>query len=148
MLLKMNVFTKLLPCPKLLQLLFALNCTLKTASFLLHPRSCSSSTASCYYSSPTRICFQSRSTTLPSAPLITSHQRTKPGGSAKILPTTRGNKKIRSILFHSGTVVLVPAVAATSTVSNALITFRNNLTNTKLTLWKDSNYILAAIVSH
>jgi hypothetical protein len=67
--LKMNSFTKLLLCPKVLQLLLALNCSLKTASFLLHPTSCSSSTANCcYYSSPVRICFQSRSTTLPSAP--------------------------------------------------------------------------------
>lgn len=144
----MDVSTKLLPCPKLMQLLFAFNCILKTSSFLLlHPTCSSSSTASYYYSSPDRIYFQSRSTTLPSAPLIIPYPRTKSGGSGKLLPTIRGNKKIRSILFHSGTIVSVPAVAA-STISNALITLRNNLTNTKLTLWKDNNYILAAIVSH
>jgi hypothetical protein len=146
----MNILsTKLLPCPKIVHLLFALNCILKTSSFLIHPTSTSSrNTASDHYSSPVRICFQSSSTTPTSNSLITPHQRTTHGGSEGIGYITRGNKKIRATRFLSGTLNSVTATSAAFTLSHALTTFRNNLTNAKVTLWKDKNYVLAAIVSH
>lgn len=146
----MNILsTKLLPYPKLVRLLVAFIYILKTSSFLIHPTSTSSSiSASEYYSSSVRICFQSRSTTPTSNSLITPHQRTTHGGSEGIGYITRGNKKIRAMQFLSGTLSSVTATSTAFTLSHALTTFRNNLTSTKVSLWKDKNYILAAIVSH